>query len=428
MSTTVWKETPGPILPKVFYAGRGGYALETNGRYIPLPSEGQVRAHILRAGADRDELMALLCDIREKNYVAHIGPVAGFPPGLHTSVDSGENFLVTTGPAIVEGIAGKFPFIKAFLRELLEDSKRPDQYANVWAWLSQARRNLMRRERRPLPALVLVGPVNGGKSLFIELTRQVLGGRSASAMSVLNGTSVFNADVCGAELLTVDDEIASRDHRMRVAFAHGIKRHFFNGSVRVEQKYRDALTLRPIQALVVSVNDEVESLRVLPPLDESLNDKITLVFCGKASLGGLDEREAIAGHIREELPALVERLDRYVIPPEQAHPRTGVRAWHHPRVLRLLREGSPEEVLRELLSECPAVSLAIQSGEPWDGTAAELQGLLVTNPKTAAIARSLLSYAKACGELLGKLRTSGRGDISRRKVQGITRWKIRSLG
>ena len=60
-------------MPTVYYAGRSGYAIESDGVYIPL-SETAVGQHLRKAGVKREEVANLLCDIRTQNYVAYIGP------------------------------------------------------------------------------------------------------------------------------------------------------------------------------------------------------------------------------------------------------------------------------------------------------------------------------------------------------------------
>ena len=175
---------------------------------------------------------------------------------------------MTTGPRIIESASGPWPFIQDFFSEMLGDEVYAQQLDAVYSWLSQARRNLIQRRGRPLPAAVFVGPRNCGKTLLIEIARLVLGGRSAAALGALNGATSFNADTAGAELLHIDDEIGSKDHRARVGLAQGIKRQLFAQSVRIKGKGRDAVALRPIQALIIAVNDEAEHLQVLPQLDD----------------------------------------------------------------------------------------------------------------------------------------------------------------
>ena len=414
--------------PEFYYGGRAGYAMSCPAGFIPLPNEGQVKAHLIHHGVPKTDLDFRLCSIREEKYVAHIGPVAGFPPGLHKSEDSGENFLVTRGPNIIERKPGKWDFMWEFFREMLADPEQPDQILAFLSWLYQARLNLTKRIRRPLPALVLVGPRECGKTLAIEITRRVLGGRAAPALRALNGTTPFNADIVGAELLTVDDEIVSRDHRARVGLAQGIKLQLFASSVRVEAKGRDALSMRPIQCLIIAVNSEPEHLHVLPHLDDSLGDKISLLNCQKAKLGGLDNREEIDLKITEELPAFIDYLEReFEIPRHQANARTGAAAWQHPKVVELLAVISPEERLRELLQQCFAITDKIKSADFFEGTAADIGKLLTDDETTRHGARSLISWDGATGTLLSRLAASGRAAIASRVLKGRKLWKITDL-
>jgi hypothetical protein len=417
-------ETMPLPLPRIFYAGRGGYAIEHKGGYIPLPREGQVAAHLRKRGVVDECISGIICDIQLENFVSYIGAVAGHPPGLHVSVDSGENFLVTTGPKIPQGEPCPWVFIDEFLGELVGTG---EQRAALESWLRQGRRNLLQQIRRPLPAAVLCGPRNGGKSLLIELARMTLGGRAAAAFNALSGTATFNGDVIGAELLFVDDEIASRDHRARCAFAQGLKKHLFAGAVRVEAKHRDAVVMRPIQAVVIAVNDEPEHLAVLPTIDDSLADKISLFSCQRARLRGMSDRQEIAAILREELPGFVHHLDTTEHPAHLTDQRTGAAAWQSPIVLEHLRSIAPEERFRELVAQCWHVQEEIESGGVWQGTAAELEAELLRAETTRAGARSLLTFNSACGVFLGRLACSGRADITSCIRRGITRWQIRSL-
>jgi len=411
-------------LPPLYYAGRQGYAMLSGSRYIQLTNDTQAKEHLKAMGCD--PVPEVLCRIREENYVAYIGPVAGYRPGVYVAKDSGEKILVTAGPKIIPGAAGAFPFIKAFLEDQFLDERHPDQLRALFAWLHHARKNVINGTRRPLPALVVVGPRNCGKSLFIELVRLFLGGRTASAFAALAGTTIFNGDILGAELLVIDDEIASRDHRARTALGQGIKKHFFAGSVRIESKFRQAVTMRPVQALVIAVNSEPEHLQVLPVLDDSLRDKISLVRCSMADLGAY-EREDIAGFIEAELPAFIDHVENTIIPAHLQDPRTGAAAWWHPAVVEMLAVIAPEERLRELMVQCPEIAGKIKFHSFWEGTAADVEKALLETETTRHGARNLLSFTSACGTFLGRIRDSRRALLADRKVRGVTVWKITAL-
>ena len=421
---TEWKIDAAESIPEIYYAGRQGYAMRYGETFIPLTSEAQVKQHLLASGVERSDLCDILCRIRTENYVAYLGPVAGHQVGVHHSPDSGEKFLVDKPPKIIEGARGECGFLKNFMAELFGQTQQVDA---ATGWIRQARRNVIDGKRRPLPAAVLVGPAGCGKTLFFEIARLALGGRAAPALKALSGATNFNSSTLGAELLLVDDEIVSRDYRARTAFSQGIKKHLFASAVEFEGKNRDAITMRPVHAIGVAVNDEAEHLEVLPAMDESMTDKVSLFLCQKAGLDGMSDREEIMRRIIRELPAFLYLLDESEHPEELRNSRTGIAAWQNPEVLQMLREIAPEEALRDLLAQCRAVVDAIVSQGYWDGTANELENALLTDPRTQVATRRLIKHNTACGSYLGRLRSSGKVEVEDRIVQGTTRWRIRSL-
>jgi hypothetical protein len=409
-------------LPEIYYAGKSGYWLRQDDMFIPLPREAQVAQHLVAGGVSKKTVPSLLCHIRTHRFVSHAGPVAGYPIGLHTAPESATPYLVTHPPRIIESKMGECSFIERFLTELFGDQKRI-----AIAHLRQARINLRKRQRRPLPALALVGPRNCGKSMFIEICRRCLGGRAANAFAALSGES-FNADTLGAELLVIDDEIASKDYRARTALAQGIKKNAFAGSVRFRPLYHEAINMRPIQMTIIAVNDETEHLQVLPVMDESMRDKLTLLHCSQASLGGIDDREEISRKIDQELPAFLHMLENSKHPMDLHDQRTGAKAWQNPGVLARLQTISAEQRFRELLLQCSVVNDAIKTKGFWEGTAAEVEQLLTEHyASTAHAARSLLTWNSACGSYLGRLEKSGMSDITNKVVNGFTHWKIRRI-
>ena len=260
-----------------FYYGGSRYCMKSGNQFIPL-GEGQVKKHLLKRGLPDEQMDDALCFIRVSNYVTWMGSIAGYQSGIHVDADSGRKFLVTRPPMIIEGHEGDWSLIERVMEGLFEDTEYPDQYAAVMAWIKQAGQNVRSGLRRPLPALAMVGPINAGKSLALEVIRLVLGGRSAPAYRSLTNDNGFNSDIIGAELLTVDDQMASRDPRARVRFGQAIKSQLFAASMRVEGKHRNAFSARPVHALAIALNDEPQHVHVLPEMDASLTDKISAII------------------------------------------------------------------------------------------------------------------------------------------------------
>lgn len=76
--------------------------------------------------------------------------------------------------------------------------------------------------------------------------------------------------------------------------AQGIKKYLFAPHVRAHSKFREAVNMRPVHAVAIAVNNEPEHLQVLPAIDDSVADKISLFDCQPAKLDGLDDRDEIA--------------------------------------------------------------------------------------------------------------------------------------
>lgn len=424
-------EAPSPTTKaweRFFYAGRTGYAMQADGgRYIPLPQESQVRAHLEMMGVPRHEHTSSLCTIRENHHVLWIGPIAGYKSGIHTAPDAQGVLLVTTAPSIIESAPGVFDLISRITRGLFCDADHEIQFEAVMGWLRQARVNVRNGKRRPLPALAMVGPRNAGKSLFLEIARLSLGGRSAPAYRAITNESGFNADVLGAELLVVDDEVASRDNRARGRFGQSIKSFLFGSSVRIESKGRDAFSARPVHALAIALNDEAQHVMVLPEMDDSLQDKISLIQTGRASITPEEcyDREEFMGRIISELPAFLHWLDNGQTPDEIKDSRTGCRAWQHPGILETLSQISPESRLWELVCQCWSIQDSIKREGFWRGTSAELERALSEGESTRHSARSLLSWNGALGSYMSRLADMGKHGVSRGgQSRGIQTWKI----
>src|SRR5262249_54541304 len=119
---------------------------------------------------------------------------------------------------------------------------------------------------------------NCGKSLVqAHILTPLLGGRVENPYQYMVGDTSFNSELAGAGHLMLEDESPAKDMATRRRLGTYVKKFAANKQSKTHGKGKEGLTLSPFQRLSVSVNDDPEHLEVLPPIDETLSDKIFLL-------------------------------------------------------------------------------------------------------------------------------------------------------
>jgi len=389
----------------------------------------RLREDGLRAKVQEGERLSPLerrvLEIQEDNQVAYVGPLAGHWSGLHDY--NGNRILVTSSPRLIEPKPGEWPLLARVFEGLfvIEDA---DQRNHFHGWMKIAEAALRSRKRQPGQVLVLAGPRECGKSLLQALITEILGGRSAKPYQYMAGVTPFNSDLFAGEHLMMEDDQPLTSLSARRDFGSKIKDFTVNQDQRLHAKGRDALILRPFWRVSVSLNDESENLMALPPMDESIMDKISLFLCGKAEMPmpstTSEERDAFGAALRAELPAYVAWLHQWQIPEELRTNRFGVTHWHHPRIVDEINGLAPEV---QLLGHIDALLFDSPVPSSWTGTAEELQRQLTAGDfRFAGQARNLLSWPNACGVYLGRLANKMPGRVRREPVphNAQKRWRV----
>jgi len=358
------------------------------------------------------------------NYdVAYAGPLAGWNVGLHDIC--GNRVLVTKGARPIFPHEGKWSVLEHFLADLLPDN----QHLYFYAWLKSSCRSLKQGAPfRPGQCLALAGPPGCGKSLLQNLITEVFGGRACKPYKFIQGKTDFNSEHLGCEHLMIEDEAASTDIRIRRDMGSAIKSLLVNETQTCYRKNKEPLMLMPFWRLTVSLNDEAENLMVLPPLDDSLKDKILLLKCGmhKQTIDSDDLAKKREWRITlsNELPHFLHWLKTWKIPTTMQDSRYGCVAWQHPELLDALEDLSPEMKLMSLID-----TLQIWNADrmPWVGTANQLEDKLLEKDKLGRTAK-LLSFNTACGVYLARLakRFPDRVKCTKRIANKVT-WTINPL-
>lgn len=372
--------------------------------------------------SDFDVFMVHLQDHRG---VAYAGPLAGHRKGLRTV--NGAQVLVTHEPLLIDPIAGEWSTLKSLLEGMFNDGTH-DQLTYLYGWLRASLECLRARTRKPGQVLVIAGPAECGKSLLQTIITWILGDRECKPYAYMTGKTDFNSDLFTAEHLRLDDEQASVDMRARRALGARIKELLFGHGQRMHAKHRESLTLDPIWRMTISLNEEPEAMQVLPPLDESLEDKLIILRATKRPMpmptGTTEQSAAFAAKLREELPAFIHWLLYDLdIPDALRNERCGICHWHHPELLIAIRELSSHARLMSLIDR---ELFHTQNIQPyWEGTADELEHELTgakSSVKTEA--SKVMSWNNACGTFLGRIANDMPERVEHSRTSTVRKWTI----
>jgi len=282
-------------------------------------------------------------DIQIKQDVVYAGPLAGCSQGFREV--AGQRILVTQSPKIIEPKAGEWKTLRQLFENLFKNDT-VDQTPYLYGWFKSAYQSLRTGKHTPGQCLAVAGPPNAGKSLIQNIATAIFGGRAAKPYQFMTGKTAFNAELFGAEHLMIEDESASTDIRTRTTLGAFIKMITVNRTQSCHGKNKQALTLTPWWRLTISVNEEPEHLMVLPPMDDSVKDKIILLKAFRQPMPmpteTSEEKAAFWAQLESELPAFLAFLEEYQIPNELRDERFGVKTFHNPELLTALSELQPE--------------------------------------------------------------------------------------
>jgi hypothetical protein len=376
-------------------------------------------------GQTLSETDRIVNQIQRSMDVEYAASLAGYQKGV--LMFRGHRLLILDSPVFIAPAPGDWSVLSEFLFNLLGKEQLPYLYG----WLKTALEALYNGKFRPGQALVLAGPKDCGKSLLQNLLTVLFGGRSAKPHQYMSGQTSFNGDLFCAEHLMMEDEEPATDIKARRNFGTKIKEVTANVTQRCHHKYRPGITLEPFWRLTISLNEETENLMILPPWDDSIEDKVILFKATSYEMPmptlTNEDRQAFWDALTGSLPAFVDFLLKYEIPEKLSSHRYGITHFHHPDILEALGALAPETRFLELI-DAEIFKYVLPSGrptDPWEGTASKLELNLTDDISGVRYpARQLLSWQGACGTYLGRLQRRHPKRITFRKSHRDRIWKI----
>jgi phage/plasmid-associated DNA primase len=371
----------------IFYDGPNRYVYDTGEKYI-IKCQSDIKEALklrgFRAKPEQGETLSevnyALQYIQNHRNLDYSGALAGKKKGFYTI--NTRNLLATSSPELIEPEEGECPLLDEIIDGLLgvddpEEAEKQKRF--LFGWLQCAYSSLSKGWWRPGQALVLAGEANSGKSLLKSIIVKLLGNRTADPFPYMKGDTRFNANLAAAECLCIDDATGTTDVKTRKHVAAKIKSMLFSRSISVESKGRDPFQFEPFWRLIFCVNDDPESLLVLPVMSTDMTDKIALLQCKKwvCSIPNNtdEERHAFDERIQAELPAFLHKIMNFKIQDNEKEDRCGVRYYHNKELLEAMNAVSPEDEFVGLIDEIGKTNLGIynetHSPKEWERVIAE---------------------------------------------------------
>jgi hypothetical protein len=319
-----------------------------------------------------------------------------------------------------------FPFIYKLLRTMFSEQENDEtgteQLTALLAWLKFFYCNSLENTPRPGHTIVLAGVAGKGKTLFSKRIIGGLMGGAADASSHLVDGDRWTERLVDSPVMRIDDSLANSDHKSQMQFSARLKKYTANSEMIYDQKYRKAAATPWFGRIVITCNLDSESLRILPDMDISSKDKISL-FRTSDNVMNFPDWGTITKTLNKELPNFARFLIDWDIPEEWvAHEaRFGVKAYHHPELFEESRQQGQGTLLELLHGFLQEYKEANPEKERWSGNATALHAdLSAYNPEVTKEFQN-----KALSMQLGRLSKNGyRLKKRKERLTGINIWEI----
>lgn len=248
-------------------------------------------------------------------------------------------------------------------------------------------------------ALAVVGSNNAGKNFFTNAILGACAGDKKDASKFVIGEDGFNEQLVASPLWTLHDAVVSGDNRK---YSQNLKRIVANRELLTRGMYKEGIDVPWNGRVVITMNTDPESMRMIPDMELTIKDKILLLKIADALCSKFPTDE----EVRAELPYFCAWARDFSIPEELAHNRFGVVAWHHPDLLAAAMAESPTQSTHEILDAWRAEWFKVVEAKEWSGTTTELLTRLLQSAAVGDVAGKTYRNAEALGRNVRKVMRS----------------------
>jgi hypothetical protein len=297
-----------------------------------------------------------------------------------------------------------FPWISSYLDQLFDKEQRDIVLSWIHHFYSSAAAGRLRNGL----GLFVAGPPGSGKTFLSNvLISKLMGGSQEVSTFILGKTDFITAHE--SPVWTIDDAVASSDSKRHSVYSQIVKKVIANFSIPYHPKGKDAVDKEWLGRLIVTLNDDPESIQMLPTVEHSILDKVLFVKANKTTVDFTNSDRIV----ERELPAFAAFIRDWKIPEGiEGDWRFGIKAWQHPELLQSAKQSSNTAGLVELLDLWRELWFRQSDVDQWMGTATDLMKDMMATESLGSIVRQTVPSRSVLGRDLRKLINEGHEWIS----------------
>ena len=314
---------------------------------------------------------------KDKN-VDLVTPIGGWRKGLHRIGQ--KRVLVPLEQRRIDPVKGEWPTLKTFYLGMLGK----EQFEWYMGWLKTWLEGFYGYSFTPGQVLILLGETSSGKTLLRDIHNHIFDG-GGQPLKYMTGKTGFNGELCESCSLYIDDKLNELGTQGKIKLKAECKELAVSGELRFEFKNRTAFTASPVQRLLICCNYTDDSVSVVPDIDQSTRNKISILDCSRKPMPmparSVEEKKAFWKKLKEEIPAFINHvLNEHVIDERFAdleEERMGVRGYHNEKAMKYVETHSNEG--KRLFAMIEALRKESDAGDLWEGSAGALLKVLKDN-------------------------------------------------
>ena len=409
-------ETLGAIMQGTWYDGKFYWRKTESGAWNPWTKDDlklclRVQHGISQKAKDSNssEMDEVLNGIHEQRRVEAALPFVHQPDGLiaynnsrYLNISQCRCMVPSDEPVTKWGDG--FEWTAKFLDGLFADDSQKTWFL---AWLKRYYEGGVRQSPRLGQAVILAGPVDRGKTLLSTgLISRIVGGH-ADASAYFLGDERFTSHILSMPLMTIDDTSPATDTLRHVRYSTMLKKLTANQWHTYEKKFMPAGSVEWMGRVMITCNTDPVSIRLLPDMDLSNAEKISLLRCRDKPSTDFPPRVEINNTLDVELPSLCRWLLNFQTPGlMEGSSRMGLKPCHDAVLFDIATQSGPafsflelvRLFLRNYFQENP-------DSIDWQGSATDLQAQINADETLRPLLHR--SNPNALSAYLGQLRAKG---------------------